>query len=150
MFKSYGYAAPKGTMYPGVFNYGCDHSFHRQVDLTRHLHHCNINPKLSENIKNIPVDELSIDRTTSYSIQSTASSTFCPEVSQGKVIILVWARQVTCVCICVSVCLCVSVCMSVPLSVCVCMCLHVCLCLSVCICRSMCMSICVSPCLLGC
>ena len=53
------------------------------------------NPKLSEIILNVPVDKLSIDRTTSYGIQSTASSTFCPEVSQGQAIIIGCARQVT-------------------------------------------------------
>ena len=36
------------------------------------------NPKLSEIILNVPVDKLSIHRTTSHSIQSTASRTFCP------------------------------------------------------------------------
>ena len=96
-----------------TIGYGC--SFHHQGDLTCHLHYCDGQPKvIRKHYMNVPVDKLSIDRTTmhAYSIQSTANNTFCPQVSQGQAIILGWARQVTsrqvtnkcvCVCVCVSV-----------------------------------------------
>ena len=45
-----------------------------------------VNPKLSENILNVAVDKLSIDRMISQGIQSITSSTFCLEVSQGQAI----------------------------------------------------------------
>ena len=68
------------------------------------------NPKLLENILNVPVDELSINITTSHDIQGTAYSTFHPEISQRQAIILGWARQVKNVCVFVCVCMCVCTC----------------------------------------
>ena len=69
-----------------VFNSGCGCSFHHHGDLTHHLHYFNVQPKIVRNILNVPVEEFSINRLTSHSIQSTACSTFCPEVSQGQAI----------------------------------------------------------------
>ena len=40
---------------------------------------------------NVPVDIFFIVRVTSHSIESTASSTLCPEWSQEQAIILEWA-----------------------------------------------------------
>ena len=44
--------------------------------------------KLSENILNVPVDEIFIGRMNSHDIQSTAIGTFCPKILNKLYIIL--------------------------------------------------------------
>ena len=73
------------------------------------------------------MDKLSIDRMISQGIQSIASSTFCPEVSQGQAIQTSDKRQMTSVCVaCVCVYVCVCVCVRACVCVCVCVCTHEC------------------------
>ena len=78
------------------------------------------NSELLENVLNLSVDNLSINKMISYGIQCAASSTFCLEVSQGQAIILGWTRQVTSVCLCVYVCVCLCACMGACARVCAC------------------------------
>ena len=74
----------------------------------------------------------------------------CSSMSLCFILINVWIKTLTKLCVCVCVCVCVWVCVCVCVCACVCVCVFVCVCVCVCVCMCVCILPVLSLCSRGC